>query len=149
MMNHEQIEGKWNQLKGSFREKWGDITDDQLEKAAGKKDKLTGLLQEQYGMSKEKAELAIDNWHSRAEKPETYETVWNNIQGRWAELKGHFNEQYGQTVDDELVESKGHRDILAGMIQRKYNVSRGEALEMVDDWAYDSYTFPTMTKGAN
>lgn len=144
-MNHDQLEGKWKQVKGSFREKWGDITDDELEVAAGKKDKLVGLLQEHYGMSKEKAELAIENWSHRTDLPDTMESVWNTVQGRWTELVGHFKEEYGQTVDDDLTESKGRRDVLAGMIQREYNVSRGEAYEMVDDWAYGSYQSPNLT----
>lgn len=144
-MNKDQLEGKWKQMKGSFREKWGDITDDQYEEAAGKKDKMVGLLQEHYGMSKEKADIAIDNWVSKSEDSDTCETIWNQVQGRWTELVGHFKEEYGQTVDDELAESKGRRDVLTGMIQRKYNVSLGEAQEMVDDWAYGSYKMSDLT----
>ncbi len=147
IMNTDQIEGKWKQLKGSFREKWGDITDDQLEQAAGKKDQLAGLLQEKYGMTKEKAESALDKWSSQPEDHPTYEAIWNNVQGKWTELVGHFKESYGKTIDDDLKESKGQREVLAGMIQREYNVSRGEAFDMVDDWAFGSYKSPDLAGG--
>ena len=61
-MNWDIIEGKWNQLKGSLREKWGDLTDDELTEVDGKKDKLAGKLQEKYGWSKQEAENQIDEF---------------------------------------------------------------------------------------
>lgn len=61
-MNWDIIEGKWNQLKGSVKEKWGDLTDDDLTEMAGKKDKLAGKLQEKYGWTKEEAENQVDDF---------------------------------------------------------------------------------------
>ncbi|KRW95387.1 CsbD family protein [Paracoccus sp. MKU1] len=61
-MNWDIIEGKWNQLKGSVKEKWGDLTDDELTEVAGKKDKLAGKLQEKYGWTKEKADEQINSF---------------------------------------------------------------------------------------
>ena len=51
-MNRDVLEGKWMQLRGAVREKWGDLTDDDLDKIAGKRDKLAGVLQERYGLTK-------------------------------------------------------------------------------------------------
>jgi uncharacterized protein YjbJ (UPF0337 family) len=45
-MNWDQIEGNWKQLKGRFREKWGKLTDSDLEVVAGRRDHLLGKLQE-------------------------------------------------------------------------------------------------------
>ncbi len=61
-MNWTQLEGKWKQMKGSVKEKWGKLTDDDLEQIAGKKDKLIGKLQERYGIKKEEAEKQLDAW---------------------------------------------------------------------------------------
>jgi uncharacterized protein YjbJ (UPF0337 family) len=61
-MNWDQIEGKWKQMKGSVREKWGKLTDSDVEQIAGNKDKFLGRLQERYGYSKEQAEKALDEW---------------------------------------------------------------------------------------
>ncbi|MBP8930310.1 MAG: CsbD family protein [Paracoccus sp.] len=61
-MNWDIIEGKWNQLKGSVREKWGDLTDDEVTEMAGKKDKLAGKLQEKYGWTKEEADEQINDF---------------------------------------------------------------------------------------
>ena len=59
-MNWEQIEGMWTQVKGTVREKWGSLTDDDLELIAGRKDRLLGKLQERYGLAKEAAERELD-----------------------------------------------------------------------------------------
>ncbi len=58
-MNWDQVEGKWKEFKGRVREKWGKLTDDELEIIGGKRDKLAGLLQQKYGMAKEEAEKQI------------------------------------------------------------------------------------------
>ncbi len=67
-MNWDQIEGQWKQMKGSMREKWGQLTDDDWDSIAGKKDRFLGKLQERYGYSKEQAERELDTWqlHERA-----------------------------------------------------------------------------------
>ena len=58
-MNWDQIEGKWNEIKGSVKERWGDFTDDELTQLSGKRDKLAGLIQRKYGVAKEEAENQI------------------------------------------------------------------------------------------
>ena len=55
-MNWDQIEGKWAQLKGSAKEKWGKLTDDDWKVIEGKRDQLAGRLQERYGYTKEQVE---------------------------------------------------------------------------------------------
>lgn len=64
-MNWDQVEGNWTQMKGRVKEAWGDITDSDLQKIEGKRDRLAGLLQERYGKEKEAAEKEIDSWLSR------------------------------------------------------------------------------------
>jgi len=61
-MNWDQIQGKWTQMKGSIRQKWGKLTDDDLAVIAGSKDKLVGKLQERYGLKKEQAQMQLDEW---------------------------------------------------------------------------------------
>lgn len=70
-MNWNEVEGKWNQLKGSVREKYGKLTDDDLQVIAGKKDKFIGKLQERYGMQREQAERDVDTWLQSARLTET------------------------------------------------------------------------------
>lgn len=60
-MNSDVMKGKWAQLKGGVRAKWGDLTDDDLTQIDGEREKLSGKLQERYGWAKEKAEKNIDD----------------------------------------------------------------------------------------
>jgi uncharacterized protein YjbJ (UPF0337 family) len=55
-MNEDVLKGKWKELKGGVKEKWGKLTDDDLTQVEGNKDKLLGLLQQKYGYAKDKAE---------------------------------------------------------------------------------------------
>ena len=59
-MNNDEFEGKWKQMRGQVKEWWGKLTDDDLERAAGKFDVLVGLLQEKYGYTRERAADEID-----------------------------------------------------------------------------------------
>jgi uncharacterized protein YjbJ (UPF0337 family) len=61
-MNEPWIKGKWNEFKGKARERWGKLTDDDLERVAGKRDQLVGIVQQQYGRSREQAERELDEW---------------------------------------------------------------------------------------
>ncbi|HET7101722.1 MAG TPA: CsbD family protein [Terriglobia bacterium] len=61
-MNWDQIEGKWGRYKGLARQRWGKLTDNDLQVIAGKKDMLLGKLQELYGVAKEKAQRQIEAW---------------------------------------------------------------------------------------
>ena len=61
-MNWDQVEGKWKQLKGSVKERWGKFTDDDLDVIAGRRETLIGKLQERYGMAREEAQKNADIW---------------------------------------------------------------------------------------
>lgn len=61
-MNRDRIEGKLLQLKGAIREKWGKLTDDDFDVIAGKRELLSGKLQERYGLAKEEAEDQIKDF---------------------------------------------------------------------------------------
>ena len=59
-MNKDIFEGQWKQLRGETRAWWGKLTDDDLDRAAGKYDVMVGILQEKYGYSRERAADEID-----------------------------------------------------------------------------------------
>ena len=48
-MNWDQVEGNWKQMKGRVKERWGKLTDDDLDRIEGKRDRLVGKIQERYG----------------------------------------------------------------------------------------------------
>ena len=61
-MNKDILEGKWEQLKGKAKEKWGDLTNDDWAVVQGKRDQLAGRIQERYGRTKEEVETEVDEW---------------------------------------------------------------------------------------
>ena len=48
-MNWDRIAGNWKQMKGALRERWGKLTEDELDRMAGQRDQLVGKIQERYG----------------------------------------------------------------------------------------------------
>ena len=70
-MNWDQIEGKWKQMKGSVKQKWGKLTDDDLDVIAGKQDQLAGKIQERYGITKEEAAKQVREWGETARDADT------------------------------------------------------------------------------
>ena len=61
-MNWDQVEGNWKQIKGKAKQMWANLTDDDLDNIAGKRQELAGRLQAKYGLAKEKVEQQIDEW---------------------------------------------------------------------------------------
>jgi len=56
----EKLKGNWNQLKGNFKQKYGQLTDNDLKYQEGKEDELLGRIQEKTGETKEKIKSFID-----------------------------------------------------------------------------------------
>jgi uncharacterized protein YjbJ (UPF0337 family) len=61
-MNWDQVQGKWKQYKGQAKEKWGKLTDDDLDVVDGKRQQLVGRIQERYGIAKDAAEQQADEF---------------------------------------------------------------------------------------
>ena len=64
-MNWDRVAGNWKQAKGKVKEQWGKITDDDLDKMAGKRDQLIGKILNSYGIGKDEAEKQVKDWESR------------------------------------------------------------------------------------
>ena len=59
-MNDDVLKGKWLQLKGQIKEKWGELTDDELDQIGGQRDQLVGQIQERYGLAKDEVNRELD-----------------------------------------------------------------------------------------
>jgi uncharacterized protein YjbJ (UPF0337 family) len=71
VMNWDQIEGKWKQLSGQAREKWGKLTDSDWQIVAGKREQLVGRIQERYGVAKDEADRQADEWARTLDERQT------------------------------------------------------------------------------
>ena len=63
-MNSDQLQGKWKQIKGSVKERWGKLTDDDIDVINGKHDQLIGKIQERYGIARDAAQKQVDEWNA-------------------------------------------------------------------------------------
>lgn len=59
-MNTLQLKGNWNIVKGKLKQKYADLTDDDLQYIEGKEDELVGRIQKRTGRSKEEVEEAVE-----------------------------------------------------------------------------------------
>lgn len=61
-MNWDIAKGNWKQFKGQVQQKWGKLTDDDLDVVDGKREELIGRLQERYGYARDEAEREADSF---------------------------------------------------------------------------------------
>ncbi len=59
-MNSDRIEGNWKEMKGKVQQKWGKLTDDDLDVIDGRREELVGKIQQEYGKSRDEAEKEVD-----------------------------------------------------------------------------------------
>jgi uncharacterized protein YjbJ (UPF0337 family) len=74
-MNEDILKGKWKEIKGEVKQKWGKLTDDDLAQVEGKEEQLLGLLQKKYGYAKEKAEEEYKGFIDCYRKPPSGEKI--------------------------------------------------------------------------
>ena len=67
-MEWNQIEGNWQELRGKVRQQWAKLTDQDLERIGGAKDRLVGALKQRYGYEKDKAATEVEGWLQTLEK---------------------------------------------------------------------------------
>ena len=65
-MNWDRIEGNWREFRGKVKEKWGKLTDDDLDVINGRREQLLGRIQQHYGLARDEAERELNEWMRRA-----------------------------------------------------------------------------------
>jgi uncharacterized protein YjbJ (UPF0337 family) len=70
-MNWDTVKGDWKQFKGKVKEKWGKLTDDDLNKIQGRRDQLAGAIQKHYGIAKDEAEKQLKEFESSCSECES------------------------------------------------------------------------------
>ena len=64
-MNWDTVQGNWKKFTGNVKEQWGKLTDDEITQINGNREQLEGMIQERYGVAKDKAKEQVDDWMSR------------------------------------------------------------------------------------
>ena len=68
-MDWNRVEGNWKQFKGAAKEKWGKLTDDDLNVIEGRREQLEGKLQQRYGFAKDQIHKDVDDWFKTLSHP--------------------------------------------------------------------------------
>jgi uncharacterized protein YjbJ (UPF0337 family) len=63
-MNWDIVKGQWKQIRGQVKEKWGQLTDDDLDRIEGRRDQLVGAVQKRYGIARNEAERQVQAFES-------------------------------------------------------------------------------------
>ncbi len=63
-MDWNRVEGNWKQMKGKVKEKWGQLTDDDLNMINGRRDQLEGKIQERYGLARDRVRRDVEDWYA-------------------------------------------------------------------------------------
>lgn len=66
MANQQTLQGNWNEIRGRLRERWGQLTEDDLREFNGNVDQLIGTIQRKTGESREQVEAQLDSMMQRA-----------------------------------------------------------------------------------
>ena len=66
-MKWDLVEGKWNQLAASAREKWSKLSSDELQQLSGKREQLVAKVQESYGITRREADKQVWDWGKTVE----------------------------------------------------------------------------------
>lgn len=119
MFNKEIFTGKVKQIKGDLMKEWGKITDDDLKSIKGDYTKLTGIIQEKYGLAKAEAEKVSKKFE---EAQKDWDKTKTEIQKKWDKIK-----------EEDLEKVKGDLDKLADVVKDKYEVTRSEAEKMIEE----------------
>jgi uncharacterized protein YjbJ (UPF0337 family) len=61
-MNWDTIKGNWKQFKGKAKQRWGKLTDDDLDVIAGRRDELEGRVQKAYGYTRDQVKKELDEY---------------------------------------------------------------------------------------
>jgi uncharacterized protein YjbJ (UPF0337 family) len=110
-MDWNRIEGNWKQMKGTVKEKWGKLTDDDLTPINGRRDQLEGKIQERYGFAKDQARKEIEDWYRSIESDlaEQIEAIRADIQTLTSTIARIANKQIGR-AQDRAIEAANDAD---------------------------------------
>ncbi|MBL8551215.1 MAG: CsbD family protein [Hyphomonadaceae bacterium] len=59
---------------------------------------------------------------------------WTQLSGKWDQVRGQVQQQWGKLTDDDIAIAKGSRDELVGRIKERYGIAKEDAQAQVDQW---------------
>ena len=60
---------------------------------------------------------------------------WDQVEGKWKQLKGKAKEKWARLTDDDLEVIAGNKDRFLGKLQERYGISRDQAERDIETWS--------------
>jgi len=114
-INAQELQGQWNNLRGQVKQKWGQLTDDDLQIHGGNIDQLVGKIQQKTGEGRESVEKFLGELTSKSS---------SGLAGA-TEAVGNFAQHAGETLRDQYGN-------LASQARDQYGNLISQAREGVD-----------------
>jgi uncharacterized protein YjbJ (UPF0337 family) len=70
---------------------------------------------------------------------------WDQVEGKWKQLRGEIKEHFGKLTDDDLQVISGSREKFVGKLQERYGIAKEEAQRKADEWLHTIATESTGT----
>ena len=125
-----QARGNWNQLKGEAKQKWANLTDDDLTYANGQQDEWYGKLQAKTGSTIDEIKSWFNGKTSDAGTQADVKSTEYQARGDWNQIKGQAKQKWGNLTDDDLTYKEGQQDEWFGQLQEK----TGHAIDDIKGW---------------
>lgn len=129
-METDVLEGKWAQLRGEIKEKWGKLTNADLEQIQGQREQLEGALRERYGYSRERAQEEVNDFL------QTVDSQLNDARGKVQERV--------RTAQERLQEQMAGARQAAGVRAEAYNRQVRDAAPREMERSVDQYPWLTI-----
>lgn len=114
MLNAQEVRGQWDKLQGKIKQKWGQLTDDDLKIVGGNVDELVGRIHEKTGVAREQVEKFIGDL--AAGTSSTVEQARDAAMGFASQAAGRMRDSYEQ-MSDRMRESY---DDMSGRVREGY-----------------------------
>jgi len=105
MINAQEMQGKWNKIRGQVKQKWGQLTDDDLTLQGGNVDQLVGRIQQKTGEGREAIERFLGELTSRGaggvtQVAESAREAAQHAGSMVQEAGERIRERYGDVADE-------------------------------------------------
>jgi uncharacterized protein YjbJ (UPF0337 family) len=109
-INAQELQGQWNTLRGKVREKWGQLTDDDLQIHGGNVDQLVGRIQQKTGEGRESIEKFLNDLTSRGAS--AVSQAAESVSQYAHQAGGRLREHYGEFADTARERLDAAQDIV-------------------------------------
>lgn len=108
MISQQELQGTWNQLKGRIKERWGQLTDNDLTQGEGNVEQLVGMIQQKTGAARRDVEAffdqAVKDGGNMANRAANTARDYANQASEYASQAGEYATQYANQASEAFAQ---------------------------------------------